>query len=348
MKNKFKKHILRRKKTDDTEKAVDSRITKETISQHREEILGGARKYIYPLRHSKRRLIIISLSLLTVAIVGFFAYSITALYKLQDTSMFMYRVTKVVPFPIARTGSNFVLYKDYLFEINHYTHYYRTQQQLDFKSDAGQRQLAEFKKRALNQVINDSYMKKIAKEKGITVSDKEVNDQIEVVRSQNRLGGSNQEFETVLKDFWGWTIDDFKYSLRQQLLTQKVLSALDVDTHGRADSAYQQLQGGKDFATLAKEVSEDLSTKANGGDYGFQIDKSNRDISAIVIKALFELKPGQYSKVVDAGYGLEIVKNNEQKDDKIKASHILFNFKNINDFLSEAKDKDKIRTYIHV
>ena len=51
---------------------------------------------------------------------------------------------------------------------------------------------------------------------------------------------------------------------------------------------------------------------------------------------------------MDAGYGLEIVKNNEQKDDKIKASHILFNFKNINDFLSEAKDKDKIRTYIHV
>lgn len=260
----------------------------------------------------------------------------------------MYKVTKVLPFPIARTGSSFVSYNDYLFEINHYMHYYRTQQQLDFNSDAGQRQLAEFKKRALDKVINDAYIKKIAQEKGVSVSDKEVDDQISIVREQNRLGGNQKELEAVLEDFWGWSIDDFKQSLKRQLLAQKVLSKLDTDAHNRANSAYAQLQAGKDFQTLAKEVSEDPSTKANGGDYGFQVDKTNRDISAVVVQALFGLKPGEYSKVVDAGYGLEIVKNIEQKEDKIRAAHIVFNFKNINEYLNDVKDKQPTRAYIRL
>ncbi len=31
------------------------RITTETIAAHREEVIGKARKYIYPLQHSKNR-----------------------------------------------------------------------------------------------------------------------------------------------------------------------------------------------------------------------------------------------------------------------------------------------------
>ncbi len=346
MRNKIKK--LRSKKQEPAAPEVPQRITNDTVAAHREEVLGEARRYIYPLRHSKHRLVVITLSILTVTILAFLTYSTVALYKMQNTSEFMYRVTQVIPFPIARTGSSFVSYEDYLFEVNHYTHYYRTQQQLDFNSDAGQRQLAEFKKRALDKVINDAYIKKIAQQKGIKVSDKEVDGQIKIVREQNRLGGSDRELETVLKDFWGWSINDFKRSLKQQLLAQKVLSNLDTDAHDRANAAYAQLQGGKDFQTLAREVSEDPSTKASGGDYGFQIEKTNRDISAIVVSALFGLKPGEYSQVVDAGYGLEIVKNLEEKDGKIKAAHIVFNFKNINEYLNDVKDKEKTRVYIHL
>src|SRR6478735_11076746 len=40
------------------------RITNETVAEHREEVLSGARKYIVPLSHSKRRIIIITSALL--------------------------------------------------------------------------------------------------------------------------------------------------------------------------------------------------------------------------------------------------------------------------------------------
>jgi parvulin-like peptidyl-prolyl isomerase len=343
MKQKLAK--LRRKNRRE-EAETNTRVTNDTVAVHREEVLRGARKFIYPLQHTKHRLVVISVSIFSIALIAFFSYCIVALYKTKSSTDFLYKVTKVVPFPVARIGSDFVAYENYLFEINHYTHYYQTQQDLDFNTEAGQQQLAEFKKRALEKVVNDAYIKKIAKEKNISVSNQEVDDAIRVVRNQNRLGSSDKEFEAVLKDFWGWSVNDFRRSLRQQILTQKVISALDTGTHDRANAALAQLKNGKDFAALAKEVSEDPATKDNGGEYGGPVDQTNRDISPRTIDALFKLQPGQYSEVIDMGYGLEIVKNIENKGSQIRAAHILFNFKDINQYLNEAKDKNKTRAYV--
>src|SRR2546423_961097 len=50
------------------------RITNETVAEHREEVLSSARKYIYPLQHSKHRVVRISISLFIAVIILFFAY----------------------------------------------------------------------------------------------------------------------------------------------------------------------------------------------------------------------------------------------------------------------------------
>jgi hypothetical protein len=322
------------------------RVTSQTIAAHREEVLGGARKYIYPLAHSKHRLVVISISLLIAAVITFFGYCVLALYKFKSDSKFLYHVTQVIPFPIARIGSDLVSYENYLFEVNHYAHYYKTQQDLDLNSEQGRQQLAEFKKRALNKVITDAYVRDLAKQHNISVSNQEVDNEIKVLRSQNRLGASDKEFESVLRDFWDWSVKDFRRSLKQQLLAEKVVSNLDQDTHKRADKAYSELAGGKDFATLAREVSEEPTSKQNGGEYGFLVDKTNRDISPATVEALFKLKPGEYSSVVDVGYGLEIVKNLEAQNNKVRAAHIVFNFKDISNYTNDLKDKKKTRSYI--
>ena len=336
---------VRRKKA---EPQANGRITSENIELHREEVLGGARKYIYPLQHSKHRLVVISITLFLIAVVAFFSYCIFALYQAKSTSSFLYKVTKVVPFPIARIGSDFVAYEDYLFEVQHYTHYYETQQKLDLGSDAGKQQLSDFEKRALDKIINDAYVKKLAEKSGLSVSDKEAEDAIRVVKSQNRLGGNDKEFEAVLNDYWGWSLNDFKRSLKSQLLAQKVVSHMDTDTHDRANVALAQLKQGKDFVALAKEISEDPATKEAGGEYGFLIDQNNRDISPRTVDALFKLKPGEYSEVVDTGYGLEIIKNIETKGNQIRATHIYFGFRDANQYINDLKEQQPTRTYLRL
>jgi parvulin-like peptidyl-prolyl isomerase len=119
------------------------RITNETVAEHREDVLRGARKYKYPLQHSKHAIVITSTTLLIMAVVGFFIYATLSLYKFQSSSAFMYRVTQVLPFPVARAGSHFVSYENYLFELRRYEHYYQTQQRVNFAGKDGKRQLAQ-------------------------------------------------------------------------------------------------------------------------------------------------------------------------------------------------------------
>lgn len=322
------------------------RITNETVAEHREEVLSSARKYIYPLQHSKHKIVLISTGLFITALVIFFSYCTVALYKFKTSSDFLYGVTRVIPFPVARSGSHFVSYENYLFELRHYVHYYETQQKLDFSSGLGKQQLADYKKRALDKVINDSLVKQLAAKNKVSVSDRELNDQITLVRNQNRLGANEKGFEDVLKDNFGWSVSDFKRELKQQMLAQKVVAVLDTATSERANGALNELNATGDFPTIAKKYSDDAGTKDNGGDYGFAVDRANRDVPAQVTDALFKLKPGQTSGLVNTGYSLEIVKNIELQGDRIHAAHVVFSLKDINVYLNDLREKQKPRAYI--
>lgn len=322
------------------------KITNETVAEHREEVLSSARKYIYPLQHSKHKIVLITTTLFILALVGFFSFTTFSLYKLKSYSSFLYGVTRVMPFPIAKAGSNFVAYENYLFELKHYIHYYQNVQKLDFKTESGQQQLSEFKKRALDKVVNDAYIKMLAKEKKVSVSDSEINDEIQVVKAQNRLGGSDRVFEDVLKEYWGWTVNDFKRSLKQQLLAQKLLPELDTESVSKADAAKAELNNGTSFADVAKKFSNDESSKNNGGEYGYPIEKANRDISPKVIDALYKLQPGQVSGVINTGETLEIVKNIEVQGEKVRAAHIVINFKDINNYINDMKEQRKASVFI--
>jgi len=322
------------------------RITNETVAAHREEVLGTARKYIYPLQHSKHRIVLISTGLFIVTIVAFFTYSTLALYKFQSSSTFLYRVTQVFPFPIARAGGRFVSYENYLFELRHYTHYYENQLDTDFSDPKNAPQLEDFKRRALDKVVNDTYVKLLAEQHNISVSAQEVDDQITIVRNQNRLGGNEQVFEDVLKDYWGWSVNDFKRSLRQELLAQKVAATLDTETKTQAETALAEIRRGAKFADVAKKYSDDNRTKGNGGELPGLVERTDRDLSAQTTDALFRLKKGHVSGIVNTGYALEILKNLDTEGDKIKAAHILFQFKDISEYINDLKDKKGTRLYI--
>lgn len=344
-----KRPYRRHRLEDSLQEAISNipRITNETVAEHREEVLGAARKFIYPLQHSLRKIVIISAAIFAALTVAFFVYCILALYRFNNTSTFIYRVSQVIPFPVAKVGSDFVSQESYLFEIRHYIHYYQTQQRVDFSSESGKQQLETFRKAALESVINDAYVKQLAKKHKITVSDREVDYQINLLREQNRLGSSDAVFEDVLKEFWGWSVDDFRRELKQQLLVQKVVSALDIDTHNRAQNVLNELNKGVDFAELARQYSEDPNTKENGGDYGFAIEATNRDLSPQVIDILFKLQPGQHSGIVETPLGLEILRVREKDGNSIRASHIYFNFKPIETYIEPLRESQRPRTFIN-
>lgn len=346
-----KRRLPRRRRKDPKERLDEAiqtlpRITSDTIAAHREEVIGGARKYIYPLRHTKHRAVIISASLFAVFVVGFFVYVALALYRFQSDSSFLYRVTQVLPFPIAKVGPSWVDYENYLFELRHYEHYYQTQQKVDFSTQAGQQQLSSYKQKAMTEIIDAALVKQLAAEHHVTVTNQEVDNEITLVRNQDQLGSNEKVFEQVLQEFWGWSLSDFKRELKQQLLAQKVVSTLDTATHQRAQAALMQLQGGANFATVAEQYSDDTATKGNGGQFGAPISLTDQSIPPQTLQTLFSLKPGQISGIVNIGYGLEIDKVISAQGNQVQAAHIVFNFQSINTYLAPLQAKEKTHIYI--
>jgi hypothetical protein len=328
-------------------------ITSETIAEHREEVLRGARKYIYPLRHSKRKFVAITITVMVAAIIGLFIYCYFALYKYYQYNTFLYRVTQVVPFPVAKAGSKYVAYENYLFELRHYVHYYENQLQRNFNG-ADRDQLLVFRKQALENVTDDAYIKQLAGQYHVSVSDKEINARLAEVRSQNRLGGNNKVFADVLRDYWGWSINDFKRSLKQEILEEKVAAKLDNADSQKAAAVLAQAQAGADFGELAKQHSSDPTAKQNGGDYGFAITKTNPNVPPEVIQALFQLKPGQLSDLILASPvlagqppSLQIVKLTEVNGDSVTAQHIVINLKDPSVYVKDLKSKKPPHSYVH-
>lgn len=347
----IKRPFKRRPKTEERVMEALSdvpRITNETVAEHREEVLGSARKYIYPLQHSKRRIVAISAWLLVAALVFFLVYCGLALYKFQSTDGFIYDVTRVIPFPVAKAGNSWVSYESYLFELRRNLHYYETQQKINFSDPAEKGELDHRKELAMDRVVSDAYVKKLAVQHHVKVSDKEVNDEVALLKQQNRLGSSDKMFATVLQEFWGWSIDDFKRELKQQLLQQKVVATLDTGTNDRAAAALKQIQGGVDFATVAAQTSDDPGTKTNGGQYSGLIDPDDRDVPPQVSQALFKLQAGQTSGIINTGYTLEIVKVLDKQGNKVHAAHIQFNYQDISNYTKPLQDKNAPHRYIKV
>jgi len=93
------------------------------------------------------------------------------------------------------------------------------------------------------------------------------------------------------------------------------------------------------FADLAKEKSEDLATKDNGGDIGYVEDGG---VHSEFFKPIAEIgKDEIYSKVFENGEGFNILKRGETKQElKVKANHLLICYKGADRCEKETSKED--------
>jgi parvulin-like peptidyl-prolyl isomerase len=199
--------------------------------------------------------------------------------------------------------------------------------------DAAARE-ADFRKRLLDNLVDQKLVEQAAKDQGVTVTDAEVDKQIAELK---KTYASSAAFDDALKKF-GTSADKLKAQIRQQLMLQKVTEKLAADQkvtpadikayylknkgqfrenggkrvahilvkdQKTAQQLLAQVQGGADFAALAKKYSIDPGSKAKGGDLGFPSTPYVKEFQAAVDQLT---KPGQISAIIKTTYGFHIIK----------------------------------------
>ncbi|MCL1876478.1 SurA N-terminal domain-containing protein [Candidatus Saccharibacteria bacterium] len=201
------------------------RITNDTVAEHREKILAGGRKFKYPFQYSKHK-VLINVIVLTVAVITAFSVWIWAmLYKVQTTHDFFYAVVRVLPVSVANVDGENVQYQDYMRRLRADIYYKEVHEKRDFYTEDGQRELNYLKRKELDGAERVAYAVKIARKNNISVTNKEIDDEIE--KSLVDDNGSKMtltEYEdNMLRKFFGWSMGDYRSRLYGELLRKKVM-----------------------------------------------------------------------------------------------------------------------------
>jgi parvulin-like peptidyl-prolyl isomerase len=199
---------------------------------------------------------------------------------------------------------------------------------------AGTTEYEQLKGQAITFLVQQAEVDSQAKKLGVDISDDKIDKEIARYKKQF-YGGSDARYEKAVKQ-QGLTDQQARDAIREQLVSQALFKKLTTDvkvsdsdikqyydTHktqyvqpesrevrhilvtkkALADSLYQQLKGGANFAKLAKQYSKDPGSAAKGG----KLTVSKGQTVPQFDKAAFSLKTGQLSQPVHTQYGYHII-----------------------------------------
>ena len=128
----------------------------------------------------------------------------------------------------------------------------------------------------------------------------------------------------------------------------------------KAARLLKEVQGGRDFVTVAKESSEDPSSGPNGGDLNFQPLQAIENIDPRLAQAVQKMRPGEtFPQVIETRFGFHILKLMEKdaggqkdlSDPRVQAQvrQAIFNRKDQtlkNAFSEAARNKATVMNYL--
>ena len=275
-----------------------------------------------------------------VVIVGFGV----AIYKYKQDNVVVNTVSAIVPYPIATAGTSIVSYHDYLFELGSIKHYFKYQN-IETTSADGKKRLSDTSLQLIDQLIDTTVLHQQEAKYKITVTKKEVDDQIDQIV---KTAGGTDKVKQVLDQYYGWTLDQFRVKVQDQLAKQKLQDKITSDdtvnaaAKAKAEDILKQLHNGADFATLAKKYSQDSSASA-GGDLGTfgrgKMIKAFED-------AAFALQPGQISGIVKTQFGYHIIMViDKPTPDTVHAAHILIKSVDFDTWLADQRAASHVHVY---
>lgn len=344
----MKKLSLKRLKRGGQKDDTPTRITNETVAEHRERILAGGRRFKYPIQYARHRLVLVTILISLAALIVFVLVGWWQLYLVQNSDGFLYRVTRVLPLPVARVDGEHARFSDYLMEYRSSIHYLQQIEQVNLDSEDGKRQSDFYKSQAMENVIASTFAEKLAREKGITVTEKQVQDAIDSKRRATNGELSNEAYDAVTLDFFGWGPDEHRRVMERRLIQQEVAYSIDTNATARRDKAEKSLaQPGAVFETVAMELGGTEAEAIEIGAPGW-VPKTNNDggRSAAAAKMQKDQVSGPIKSTTGDGY--YFVKLLDSNDTQVSYAYFKIPLTEFTKRLDALKKDNKTQRFITI
>lgn len=237
---------------------------REKVEERRDEVLARGRKFKYPMQYAKHKLIINTIVVAVVALILMVVAGWAMLYKVQDTGDMIYRVTQVVPVPVAKVDGANVRYSDYL--MIYRSNLMTAEQQGGQLGDSEDADAVRegYKQAALASAIEYTYAMKLGKELGVTVSDDEVTEAFDEHRKVGGVERSEEGFLKILQDNFGMNKSEYRRMLYLSLMRAKVSQEVDEPANKLSQQVEQILAEQDGNLTAAAELGEVVTYEETG------------------------------------------------------------------------------------
>ena len=323
----------------------ERKTEREKVEERREEVLSRGRKFKYPLQYAKHKLVINTVIIAVVGVVLLVVAGWAALYKFQDMGDIMYRISLVVPVPVANVDGKSVRFSDYLMMVRSSLTALDQQSAFETKEEDYEAVENGYRRQALTQAEELTYALKLGEELGVTVSDEEVAVAFDEHRKVGGAERSEDSFLKVLNTNFGLSKDEYNRMLYLSLMKSKVAQAIDKDAEVLAKKAEQILrENGGDFQAAKDALGEKVDFATTGG----LIDNKNVD-GGRSAKAM-SLKVGEMSGrfLSTNGDGYYFVKTVDKNETQVSYVSLYVRFTEFAKRFEEAEKNGLIKEYITI
>lgn len=325
-------------------KKKDTKLTEqEKVEERREEVLAKGRKFKYPLQWTRHRIVINTILIAIVVIAMVVVGGWLALYRLNMTDELLFRVTKIIPVPVAVVDSDNVPFSDYLMLYRSSMTSIERQSGSQFDEESLNQLRTEYKKSALTEAEKYTYAIKLARESDITVSNEEIETEFQRHLSIGGIERSEESFIKIIEDNFGLNKGEYERMLYLSLLKSKVETNIDQDANQLADKVEKLLaENGDNYQAVAEALGDKISYQETNG----LVDSKNID-GGRATEAM-KLEPGESSgKFISInGDGYYFVKLVNKNDTQVNFVSICVPFTKFNQQFNQLREDGKISEYV--
>ena len=301
------------------------------------------------------------LGLIGIVVVVTALVGVYRVYAKTGTDKFTVAIAKILHLPALKVGAQTIPYSDYVDDLKA-IHIMRDYDKANNGAGANLSE-QDMSDQVLWRLANIQLVNEAAKTYNLAVDQKDIDDLKSQLIQQFK---TTDAVNTELEKRYGWDLNTYETKvMRPFVLQNKLQDALTNDTNlktdlqNKAQGVLDQIKNGADFAAMARQYGSD-STAAQGGDLGWF---GRGEMVPQFEEAAFSLKKGELDpNLVETSYGFHIIKVTDtrtqaEKDSKtgkttqvqqVRASHILFPFVTLSDYLNNLAKTTDMHLYLHV